>query len=104
MSETSRHNTTMKKYLLAACAMLALASSASAMDSEKDWVLLELYWANGAGAKPVTDRLVLPEFPTRAACQAALRSELQRHAGLSHAEGGGNYYLCSHLSDWSVSM
>ena len=91
----------MTKCLLAAAATLALTSGASALDSTNDWVLLSLGWENGAGAVVRTEGLV-PEFPTKGACQAVLRRELQKHAGLSHADGGGDYYLCTHLSDWAV--
>ncbi len=92
----------MKRFLLAAVATLALTSGASAMDSTNDWVLLTLGWENGAGAV-VLSRGLVPEFPTKGACLAALRRELQRHTGLSHADGGGSYYLCTHLSDWAVA-
>ena len=94
----------MKKYLIAACAALALASNASARDvnSQSDWVLLTLGWANGEGAETLSAGLV-PEFSNKGACQAALRRALQKDARLSHAEGGGNMYLCTPLSDWSVA-
>jgi hypothetical protein len=90
----------MKSLILAAVAALAIGGPAKAIDSQNDWVMLELYWANGEGAKIAQSGLV-PEFPTRAACQAALRRELLNHAGLSHAEGGGNLYLCTPLRSWS---
>jgi hypothetical protein len=83
----------MKPLILAAVAAVTLAGSAQAIDSTN-------YWANGEGAKIAQTGLV-PEFPTRAACQAALRRELLNHAGLSHAEGGGNLYLCTPLRSWS---
>jgi hypothetical protein len=89
-----------KKLILAAAAALALSGPAQAIDSENDWVMLELYWANGEGAKMVTQGLV-PEFPTKGACEAALRRELLNHAGLSHAAGGGNLYQCTPLRGWS---
>ena len=82
----------MTKYLLAAVATLALTSGASAQDTSDDWVLLSLGWRNGTGPVVRAEGLV-PEFPTKGACQAALRRELQKHAGLSHADGGGDYYL-----------
>jgi hypothetical protein len=90
----------MKPLILVAVAAVTLAGSAQAIDSGNDWVMLELYWANGEGAKIAQTGLV-PEFPTKAACQAALRRELLNHAGLSHAEGGGNLYLCTPLRSWS---
>jgi hypothetical protein len=90
----------MKPLILAAVAVVTLTGSAQAIDSTNDWVMLELYWANGEGAKIAQTGLV-PEFPTKAACQAALRRELLNHAGLSHAEGGGNLYLCTPLRSWS---
>lgn len=92
----------MKKFLLAACATLA-ASIASARDvnSTTDWVLLTLGWANGEGAETLSAGLV-PEFPSQGACQAALRRALQKDAHLSHAEEGGNMYLCTPLSAWHV--
>jgi hypothetical protein len=77
-------------------------SSARAMDSINDWVLIRLNWVNGAGAE-VVGKGLLPEFPTKDACQAALRRELRNHAGLSHADGGGGYYLCTHLRNWAVA-
>ncbi len=71
----------MKKYLLAVCATLALASSVSARDvnSMTDWVLLTLGWANGEGAETLSAGLV-PEFSNQGACQAALRRALQKDA------------------------
>jgi hypothetical protein len=94
----------MKKYLLAAGATLALASSVSARDvnSTTDWVLLTLGWANGEGAETLSAGPV-PEFSSQSACQAALRRALQKNAHLSHAEGGGNMYLCTPLSAWHVA-
>ncbi len=94
----------MKKYLLAACATLALASSVSARDvnSMTDWALLTLGWANGEGAETLSAGLV-PEFSSQGACQAAVRRALQKDAHLSHAEGGGNMYLCTPLSAWHVA-
>jgi hypothetical protein len=91
----------MKKYLLAACAALAPVSGASARDvnSMTDWVF---GWANGEGAETLSAGLV-PEFATQGACQAALRRALQKDAHLSHAEGGGNMYLCTPLSAWHVA-
>jgi hypothetical protein len=78
------------------------SSGTSAMDSVSDWVLISLGWENGAGAGVRSEGLV-PEFPTKGARQAALRRELRKHAELSHADGGEDYYLCTHLSDWAVS-
>jgi hypothetical protein len=97
-----RGMTVMTRCLLFAVATLALISRASALDSINDWVLLTLGWENGAGAVVLNNGLV-PEFATKGACQTALRRELQKHSGLSHAEGGGSYYLCTHLRDWVVS-
>jgi hypothetical protein len=91
-----------KRYLLAAVTTLALTSGASATDSQNDWVLLTLGWANGSGAETLRAGLV-PEFRTQAGCQVALGRALQKDARLSHAEGGGNMYLCSPLSAWSVA-
>jgi hypothetical protein len=96
---------TMKKLLLAAIATSALlASPARAIDSENDWVMLELYWANGEGAEIATHGRLVPEFPDGKVCNEALRRELLNHAGLSHAEGGGNLYLCTPLRAWKVAM
>jgi hypothetical protein len=94
----------MKKYLLAACVTLTLASSTSArdVDSMNDWVLLTLGWVNGEGAETFSAGLV-PEFSNQGACQAALRRALQKDAHLSHAEGGGNVFLCTPLSAWHVA-
>ena len=56
----------MKKYLIAACAALAMVSSTSArgVDSQNDWVLLTLGWSNGTGAYVVTTSKggFVPEF------------------------------------------
>jgi hypothetical protein len=95
----------MKKYLSAACLTFALASGASArnVDSQSDWVLLTLGWANGQGAEALNAGPV-PEFSDQAACQAALKRALQKDAGLSHAQGGGNMYLCTPLSAWRVAL
>jgi hypothetical protein len=92
-----------KKYLLAAWS-LALVSGASARDvnSTTDWVLLTLGWANGEGAETLSAGLI-PEFSNQGTCQAALRRALQKNAHLSHAEGGGNMYLCTPLSSWHVA-
>lgn len=94
----------MKKYLLAACVTLTLASSTSArdVDSTSDWVLLTLGWANGEGAETLSAGLI-PEFANQSACQAAMKRALQKDARLSHAEGGGNMFLCTPLSAWHVA-
>jgi opacity protein-like surface antigen len=99
MSET-KGRSKMKKYLLAAVAALALTSGASARDVDptSDWVLLTLGWQNGEGATMQTPPGLVPEFATKAACQAVLRRELQQNRLLSHAEGGGNGYLCYRVS------
>jgi hypothetical protein len=93
----------MNKLLLAAAALSAfLATPTVAIDSENDWVMLELYWANGEGAEMATKGLV-PEFPNGKVCNEALRRELLNHAGLSHADGGGNLYMCSPLKAWKYA-
>ena len=94
----------MKKYLTAAVAALALTSSASARDadSQNDWVMLTLGWSNGRGAYAMNKGFV-PEFANKGQCQVALARALQIDARLSHAEGGGNIYLCTPLSEWSVA-
>ena len=93
----------MKKYLTAAIAALALTLSASArdVDLQNDWVMLTLGWSNGRGAYTMNKGFV-PEFANKEQCQVALAHALQQDARLSHAEGGGNMYLCTPLSDWSV--
>lgn len=96
----------MKKYLTAAAAVAALAltlcASARNVDSQNDWVMLTLGWSNGTGAYTMNKGLV-PEFANKGQCQVALARALQKDARLSHAEGGGNMYLCTPLSDWSVA-
>jgi hypothetical protein len=94
----------MNKALIFALALAGVVSGASArdVDSENDWVLLTLGWVNNQGAFPV-DKGLLPEFKTKGACQVALQRALQKDARLSHAEGGGNMYLCTKLGDWSVA-
>ncbi len=94
----------MKKYLAAVVAALALTLSASARDVvwQYDWVLLTLGWSNGMGAY-VMNKGFVPEFANKGQCQVAIARALQKDARLSHAEGGGNMYLCTPLSDWSVA-
>jgi hypothetical protein len=94
----------MKKYLLAAASALALTSGASAFEGG-NWLLLSLHWENGTGyvygdpfdfaADP---HRPIPSFATKGACQVSLRHELERHAGLSHADGGDAAYLCAPVS------
>ncbi len=94
----------MKKYLTAAVAALALTLSSRArdVDSQNDWVMLTLGWSNGTGAYTMNKGFV-PEFANKGQCQVALARALQKDARLSHAAGGGNMYLCTPLSDWSVA-
>jgi hypothetical protein len=103
LAATKTEITTMKKLLLAAATLSAfLATPTVAIDSENDWVMLELYWANGEGAEMATKGLV-PEFPNGKVCNEALRRELLNHAGLSHADGGGNLYMCTPLKAWKYA-
>lgn len=41
----------------------------------------------------------LPVYPTKAACQVAMRRAIQKYAGKSHAEGNYGWFLCS---DWQI--
>ena len=43
----------------------------------------------------------LPVFPTRAACQVALRRAIQKYAGRSHAEGNYGNFLCTDIRAWA---
>jgi hypothetical protein len=90
-----------RKFLLAGCAALALASGARARAEVGDpWILLTLAWTNGAGPHP-RDTSILPQFPTKAACQAELKREVSARAGLSNAEGGNFYAICSNINTWA---
>ena len=91
----------MKKYLLAAVAAFALSSSgASAFFEGGNWLLLSLHWENGTGyvyGDPHDihpEHRPIPSFTSKSACRVSLQHELERHAGLNHAEGGEGAYLC----------
>jgi hypothetical protein len=90
----------MKKYLLAAAAALALGGSAFAQEAnptprfeDGTWLLLTLNWGNGSGYY-APNTYTLPSFDTQRACQNRLTQELNRHAGVSHANGGDIGLLC----------
>ena len=104
----------MKKYLLAAVAALALGGAAHAniiADARDPWILVGLNWANGIGLQGRDDVAqdagigepgVMPMFNTRRECQSALKGILIRYRGVSHAGGGGGYYLCAPQSAFAI--
>jgi|SRR5271163_4915398 len=104
----------MRKYLLAAVAALALGGSAHAniiANARNPWVLIGLNWANGIGLEGRSDVAqdagigkpgVMPMFNTRTECQDALQAILTRYRGVSHAGGGGGYYVCALTSAFAI--
>lgn len=85
------------KILVAVLAILAAWPAYAAVGDP--WVLLTFDWANSRG--PMAHSEIFPQFRTKAECQAALRREIQAHAGQSHAEGGGVIGFCSNINGWS---
>ena len=106
----------MKRYPLALVATVMLISGLAiaqeGYDSETSWVLLGLDWENGGGVAvrnmseeaDVSNVGPAPLFRTQRACQAAMRHAIQKFSGRSHADGGGGYYLCSQLRNWTIAM
>jgi hypothetical protein len=81
---------------------------------DRPWVLLGLDMSQGAVTARDTGGnggigpdgltrvpLIEAAFDTKPKCEAALRREIRKYAGLSHAEGNFGFYLCSDLRTWS---
>jgi hypothetical protein len=75
-----------------------------------NWVLLGLH--SGMGAiipytkfpdlpPPTFSDDGVPWYPTKAACQSAMREHIAHFSGKSHAEGNFGRYLCTDVRTWT---
>jgi hypothetical protein len=81
------------------------------------WVLLGLYVGMGSEVSPTVSAISkfptepppaasegLPTFPTKAACETALKRVIADYSGKSHAEGNYGRYMCSNYETWTVGQ
>jgi hypothetical protein len=81
------------------------------------WVLLGLYVGMGSEESSSVDAISkfpteptpaagegLPTFPTKAACEAAMKRVIAAYSGKSHADGNYGHYLCTNFETWTVGQ
>ena len=103
----------------AAAIMIVVGAGLPAMAQPNyKWVLLGLHVGMGSRLSysvyaipkfpteptPAAGQGSLPTFPTRAACEVAMKRVIAGYSGKSHAAGNYGYYLCTDFETWTVGQ